>query len=104
MGRARRALPNTLAAALLGLLIFAWFGHAFLNYDTFYALVWGDDLVHGRAPQYDVAIAPTPHPLAIAAGALASPLGDGAPDAMLALGLLSFGFLLVGLFRLGQAS
>ena len=104
MAWARRALPNLLAAGLLALLVFAFFGHAFLNYDSFYALVWGDDLVHGRAPQYDVPIAPTPHPLAIAAGALASPLGDGAEDALLALVLLSIGFLLVGLYRLGRES
>ncbi|MEA2376061.1 MAG: hypothetical protein QOD53_2524, partial [Thermoleophilaceae bacterium] len=104
MAWARRALPNALGAGVLALLIFAWFGHAFLNYDSFYALVWGNDLVHGRAPQYDVPIAPTPHPLAIAAGALVSPLGDGAEDAMLALVLLAIGFLLVGLYRLGRES
>ena len=104
MAWARRALPNALAAGLLALLVFAWFGHAFLNYDSFYALVWGNDLVHGRGPQYGVPIAPTPHPLAIAAGALVSPLGDGAEDAMLALVLLAIGFLLVGLYRLGRES
>ncbi|HEX8073702.1 MAG TPA: hypothetical protein VF545_01860 [Thermoleophilaceae bacterium] len=104
MAWARRALPNLLAACLLASLLFAFFGHAFLNYDTFYALVWGDDLVHGRTPQYDVPVAPTPHPLATAVGALASPLGDGAEDALLALVLVSMGFLLVGLYRLGRES
>ncbi len=76
MARARRALPNALAAALVGLLVFAWFGHAFLNYDSFYALLWGDDLAHGRTPQYDVPVAPTPHPLATAVGVVASLFGD----------------------------
>ncbi|MEA2397566.1 MAG: hypothetical protein QOK25_1122 [Thermoleophilaceae bacterium] len=104
MAWARRALPNALVAGALALLIFAWFGHAFLNYDTFYALVWGNDLVHGRAPQYDVPVAPTPHPLATAVGALVSPLGDGAEAALLALVLFSIGWLLVGLYRLGRAS
>jgi hypothetical protein len=104
MAWARRALPNALAAAAIGLLIFAWFGHAFLNYDSFYALVWGNDLVHGRAPQYDIPIAPTPHPLATAVGMLASLFGDSGEDVMLAVVVFSMGWLGVGLYRLGRES
>ena len=95
-------LLDAAAAAVLGLLVFAAFGHTFLNYDTFYSLVWGDDLVHGRQPQFEVPVAPTPHPLAIAAGALVSPLGDGAEEVLLGLVILSIGFIAVGLFRLGH--
>ena len=102
MAWARRALPNTLAAVVVGLLVLAFFGHAFLNYDTFYALVWGNDLMAGRTPQYNVPIAPTPHPLAIAVGAVASLFGDAGPAVMLGLVLLAIGFLAVGLFRLGS--
>ena len=40
MFRRRGALMDWLAAAVIGALVFAWFGHAFLNYDTFYALVY----------------------------------------------------------------
>jgi hypothetical protein len=104
MARVRRALPDVAAAGLVALLVFAFFGHAFLNYDTFYALVWGDDLAHGRAPQFEVPVAPTPHPLAIAVGAVLSPLGDSAEDAMLALVILSMGAIAVGLYRLGRES
>ncbi len=102
MIRARRGLANWLAAALIGVLVFAWFGHAFLNYDTFYAVVWGGDLTHGRTPQYSVPVAPTPHPLAELVGILLAPFGAGAEDLMLAIGLLALGMLVVGLFRLGQ--
>ena len=104
MAWARRALPNALAAAAVGLLILAWFGHAFLNYDTFYALVWGDDLVHGRGPQYQVPFAPTPHPLATAVGALASLFGDAGEGVMLGVVLFGIGWLVVGLFWLGRES
>src|SRR5947209_9388431 len=104
MAWARRALPNALAAAAVGLLILAWFGHAFLNYDTFYALVWGDDLVHGRGPQYQVPVAPTPHPLATAVGALASLFGDAGEGVMLGVVLFGIGWLVVGLFWLGRES
>jgi hypothetical protein len=101
MSTARRALPTLVAAVLVGLAILAWFGHAFLNYDTFYALLWGGDLAHGRTPQYDAAVTPTPHPLAILAGMPASLFGDGGSAVMVALCLLSMGFLVVGIFWLG---
>ncbi|WP_205699570.1 hypothetical protein [Conexibacter sp. SYSU D00693] len=67
------------------------------NYDTAYSLLWGQDLVHGRTPDLEVALAPTPHPLATAWGALLSLAGtDGAIwlwqgtalAALLALGVL----------------
>jgi hypothetical protein len=102
MFRPRRALLDWLAAGVIGALVFAWLGHAFLNYDTFYALLWGSDLAHGRTPDYSVPVAPTPHPLATAVGFLLSPLGAGAEGWMLAIGLLALGMLVVGLFRLGQ--
>lgn len=101
MSLARRALPDALASVLVAAAIFGFFGHAFLNYDSFYALVWGDDLASGRSPQYEVPVAPTPHPLAIGVGALLSPLGDGAETAFLAVVLVAFGALTVGLYRLG---
>jgi hypothetical protein len=102
MDRRRSALADWLAAGVIGALVFAWFGHAFLNYDTFYALVWGGDLAHGRTPDYSVPVAPTPHPLAELFGILLAPFGAGAEDVILALGLLALGLLAVGLFRLGQ--
>ena len=101
--RARGWPIDLLATVMIAAAVALVFGHAFLNYDTFYALVWGSDLVAGRRPQYGVPYAPTPHPLAIAAGALLSPLGDAAEEALLAAGLLGLGALAVGLFRLGQA-
>jgi hypothetical protein len=99
-----RAAPDALAAALVALAVYLAFGgHAFLNYDTFYALAWGDGLMRGERPELDVPVAPTPHPLALVVGALASPLGPLAEDVLLALVLLGLGALCVGLFRLGQA-
>src|SRR3954465_14622975 len=87
---------------MIGAAIFAWFGHAFLNYDTFYALLWGGDLAHGRTPDYSVAAAPTPHPLAELIGMPLSLFGDAGEDLMLAIGLLGLGMLVVGCFRLGK--
>jgi len=103
MALARRAWPDALAALIVAAAVFAFFGHAFLNYDSFYALVWGDDLAHGRTPQYDAPVAPTPHPLATFLGLLLAPLGAAASETVfLIVVLIAIGALVVGIFRLGQ--
>src|SRR5437763_8139185 len=98
----RRPLFDAVASGLAGLAIFAFFGRTFLNYDTFYALVWGGDLAHGRTPDYRVPVAPTPHPLAVLAGVPASLFGRGGEALMLALVIAALGALVVGMFRLGE--
>ena len=50
----------------------------FANYDTLYALAWGGQLARGETPAYEVAIAPTPHPLIEALGVVLSPLSPHA--------------------------
>jgi len=98
------ALLGALAAAAIALGVYAAFGgHAFLNYDSSYALAWGADLAAGRTPQYDLPVAPTPHPLVIALGVVLAPLGAAAEGVFLALVLLAVGALAVGLFRLGAS-
>jgi hypothetical protein len=94
-----------LATVALAAATWVIFSRAFLNYDTLYALIWGRDLAHGHLPDFEFTLAPTPHPLAIAIGALASLFGtDGGYTVMLAIALLSFGALLWGVFRLGQSA
>ena len=98
----RRPLFDVLGSGLIGLAMFAFFGRTFLNYDTFYALLWGGDLAHGHTPDYRVPSAPTPHPLAILAGIPASLFGDGGETVMLILVVAAMGALTVGVFRLGD--
>jgi hypothetical protein len=98
----RRPLFDVLAAGLIGVATFAFFGRTFLNYDTFYALVWGGDLAHGRTPDYRVPVAPTPHPLAVLAGVPVSLFGGAGEAVMLALVIFGLGALVVGVFRLGE--
>jgi hypothetical protein len=103
--RTRPLLPRSVitlivAAAIAGA-IFAFFGHAYLNYDSYYALVWGKQVAHGITPDYRVSLAPTPHPLAIAIGVPLSALGDSAEAVALAFVLLSIGLICVALYRLG---
>jgi len=88
---------------VLGLVAWALVGHGLVNYDTLYALVWGRDLADGRLPDYDVSLAPTPHPLATLAGAVLSVLGaQAAIDATLVLAFVFLGALGWVTYRLGE--
>ena len=92
---ARSALAAAAAAALVALL-FA--GHAFLNYDTAYALLWGEQLLDGTLPELDIPLAPTPKPLVELTGMAG--LGVGAWE------VLAFAFLGIAgvlLFHVGSA-
>ena len=92
--------PAWTAAIALGL--WAWIGVGFANYDTLYALTWGQQLARGQTPQYALSIAPTPHPLLTAVGFLLTPLGPGgAEDAVVVLAYLALGALGYVVYRLG---
>jgi hypothetical protein len=65
-------------------------GVGFANYDTLYALAWGGQLARGETPAYEIAIAPTPHPLVEALGVVLSPLSARTiEDVAVALGFLA---------------
>jgi hypothetical protein len=78
-------------------------GVGFANYDTLYALAWGGQLSRGQTPSYEIPIAPTPHPLLEALGAVLSPLGPrAAENATLALGFLALAGCGWVCYRLGS--
>jgi hypothetical protein len=84
----RLGAPLTVVAGALALWLVG--GVAFANYDTLYALAWGGQLARGELPAYDVAIAPTPHPLVEALGVILYPLGPRAvEDVTVALGFVA---------------
>ena len=71
--------------------------------DSYWALIWGQDVLGGNLPQVDLPGAPSAHPLAVAVGAVVGLFGPAhAVGLFNALVLLSLGSLLVGVFRLGQ--
>jgi hypothetical protein len=94
------AVPAVIVGALLLRLIS---GVGFANYDTLYALSWGGQLSRGQLPAYEIAIAPTPHPLLELLGIVLSPLSPRAVENV----TVSLGFLALAgcgwvVFRLGQ--
>ncbi len=95
---ARLALLVLCAAAVIGFFTFP----TYPTYDSFYALLWGRDLLHLHLPDFHVYRGPTEHPLAIAFGALCSIFGDGGARLMVFGSIASFVAAVVGLYRLGR--
>src|SRR5437588_8686036 len=100
--RLRGRAPELLAIAAGAVLLRVIAGVGFANYDTLYALAWGGQLARGQLPAYEVAIAPTPHPLLEGVGLVLSPLGPRAvQDVTVALGFLALAACVWVIYRLG---
>jgi hypothetical protein len=97
VGRSRALV----AAGLLGLGVFLA-RPTFPNYDSYYDLVWGKALSHGRLPDYNVLRSPTPHPLAEAVGAFLTLFGGAADRIFVLITIFCFLGLLVCVFRITQ--
>ncbi|HEY6762025.1 MAG TPA: hypothetical protein VI318_21170 [Baekduia sp.] len=98
---ARAGFALLCVGAFIGYLVYP----TYPNYDSAYALLWGRELVHGITPSFDAYRAPTEHPLAVAAGAVLSLLGDTTgPRVWLLLTVFAFCVLVAGVYRLGRAA
>jgi hypothetical protein len=71
----RRSL--TIAGVVAGLIVVAAFAglRTYPNYDSYYQLLWGQQLSHAQLPDYGVFRSPTPHPLAELVGLALAPFG-----------------------------
>ncbi|MGH2865415.1 MAG: glycosyltransferase family 39 protein [Solirubrobacteraceae bacterium] len=92
------ALAALCAAALIGYFAFP----TYPTYDSFYALLWGRDLLHLHLPDFSVYRAPTEHPLAIAFGMICSIFGQGGARLMVLGSIASFVVAVAGMYRLGR--
>jgi len=72
------------------------------TYDSFYALLWGRDLLHLHLPDFRVYRGPTEHPLAIAFGMVCSIFGQGGARLMVFGSIVSFVAVVAGIYRLGR--
>lgn len=112
LGRIQRARPRAVDASSLTRLAFAVMCLAALvgyfafptypTYDSFYALLWGRDLLHLHLPDFHVYRGPTEHPLAIAFGAFCSIFGQGGARLVVLGSIASFVALVAGTYRLGR--
>ena len=90
-------------AVLCAVALFGYFAFpTYPTYDSFYALLWGRDLLHLHLPDFKVYRGPTEHPLAIAFGVLCSLFGQGGARLMVLGSIASFVALVAGVYRLGR--
>jgi hypothetical protein len=103
-----RAVPASVWAklAFAAMCVLALVGYfafpTYPTYDSFYALLWGRDLLHLHMPDFSVYRGPTEHPLAIAFGALCSIVGQSGARLVVLGSIFSFVALVAGLYRLGR--
>ncbi len=96
----RLGAPLAIVAGAVALRVAS--GVGFANYDTLYALVWGQQAARGETPQYGIPLAPTPHPLVEALGVVSAPLGPRAAERIaVALGFLALSACGWAVYRLG---
>jgi hypothetical protein len=72
------------------------------NYDSYYSLLWGREVLDLHAPTFEGFRAPTEHPLAIAAGAVLSLFGDSGDRLWVALTFAAYLWLVWGIYKLGR--
>jgi hypothetical protein len=102
-GHLPRRAPAALAIPLGALALWLIAGVGFVNYDTLYGLVWGQQLTRGETPEYGLPIAPTPHPLVELLGIPLAPLGASATTAIaVALAFLALAACGWIVYRLGS--
>jgi len=75
-----RRVPAVVWILLLTAAIRLVYGAGYVGYDAYWSVVWGGDLAHAQAPDLERLLAPTPHPLAVAAGVILAPLGRSADE------------------------
>jgi hypothetical protein len=97
-GWARLGLAVLCIGAVIGYFAFP----TYPTYDSFYALLWGRDVLHLHVPDFHVYRGPTEHPLAIAFGALCSIIGQAGARLMVLGSIASFVAAVSGLYRLGR--
>ena len=107
LARLRAVRPGTwarvaLAAMCVGAVIGYFAYPTYPTYDSFYALLWGRDLLHLHLPDFRVYHGPTEHPLAIAFGMLCSIFGQGGARLMVLGSIASFVAVVAGIYRLGR--
>lgn len=91
-----------LGALVLGAVL-AWaLVPTYPDYDAYHHLVWGRDLLEGRAAGFEDYAAPTQHPLYLALGALLSLAGEHADRLLVLVTILSFVALVAGTYVLGR--
>jgi hypothetical protein len=95
---ARVAFGLLCAAAVIGFFVYP----TYPNYDSYYSMLWGREVLDLQLPGFEGFRVPTEHPLAIAIGGFVSLFGRHGDRLFIALILASFLWLTWGVYRLGR--
>lgn len=103
--RFARPVERVAAGLAVAAAVLVWaITRTYPNYDSYFHLVWGRELLDGVAPSFEAYAAPTQHPLYVALGALLGLIfGESADRALVLVCLLSHAALVFGAYRLGAA-
>jgi hypothetical protein len=99
----RRGEAVVVAALAAAALVAALLVPTYPNYDTYFHLVWGRELMHGIKPDFEAYAAPTEHPLFVALCAVVGLVGTDADRVLVVICVLSMVALVWGTFRVGDA-
>ncbi|HEY1593961.1 MAG TPA: hypothetical protein VGF74_01090 [Thermoleophilaceae bacterium] len=94
-------LPALLVIVGVPVVLWLLYKPSYVNFDARYSLLWARDILHGHSPDYTGAFAPTPHPLQTLVSFPVLLAGAGSAKVMVALTLLSLGWLTWVVYRLG---
>ena len=105
--RLRAADVDTMARIAFGLLCLGFAIGFFVfptypNYDSYYSLLWGREVLDLESPFFEGFRVPTEHPLGIVAGGLLALLGEVGDRVWVAMTLTSFLALVWAVYRLGR--
>jgi len=99
-----RRIERLTGVTLLGAAVIWWLlVPSYPNYDAYYHLVWGRELLDGLKPSFEAYAAPTQHPLYVAYAALLGLAGEDADRLLVLTTLLCLVALTWGTWRLGLA-
>lgn len=96
---ARLGLAALALAALVAFLLVP----TYPNYDAYYHLVWGRELLDGLKPSFEAYQAPTEHPLYLALAAALGLFGEDADRLLVGVCLAALVALVLAVYRLGEA-
>ena len=104
-----RLSPDNIARLVFGVVCLGFAVGFFVfptypNYDSYYSLLWGREVIHLEAPVFEGFRIPTEHPLSIAVGAVLALFGQVGDRMFIALILASFLWLIWGVYRLGRVA
>ena len=98
-GIARLAFALLCVAAAIGFFVYP----TYPNYDSYYSLLWGREVLDLQLPGFEGFRVPTEHPLAILAGIVLARL-PGGDRLFIALILATYLWLIWGVYRLARTA